>query len=58
VFYVLFLIRPDGVDAFDLARDSVKEAKLDFGYDAVYAGRQIEVRDQEFVYADSVEQTK
>jgi hypothetical protein len=40
--YVVFLVRPNGIDTFWKARAAVRDEKIDVGYDPVYAGGRIE----------------
>ena len=42
--YVVLLVRPDGIEAFTAAEESLTNAGLDFGYEPVYATGDIVVR--------------
>ncbi|MFW6153711.1 MAG: hypothetical protein ACOC95_00670 [Planctomycetota bacterium] len=44
--YTVLLVRPDGIKSFRYAQALLQDARLDYGYDPVYAGGEIRIRDK------------
>ena len=45
--YVIFLVRPDGLEAFEKARSSIEGKSIEFGFEPVYSAGAVEVLDDE-----------